>query len=325
MLSRRHLLTTLATAFATLTIAAAPALAQSYPTRPIKLIAPFPAGGSVDIMARLVAQRLSATLGQVIVENRPGAGSTLAGKIVATSDPDGYTIMLASSSTLAIGPALYSSAGYDPLTAFAPIAMISSVPYLLVVAKNTPWKSVAELVAYAKANPGKLNLATANGAPQHMLSLMFRQQSGADIVVVPYRGSTNVIIDMIAGQIEAGFDTTAVTLAHVRSGALRALAAVREERMPDLPDVPTLKESGLPGVIGSSWTAVVAPAGTPPDIVAKLRAAILDGLKTSELKDRFAQMSAEPRFDSPEELKAFIASEHQRIGAIIKAAGVKGE
>ena len=158
-----------------------------------------------------------------------------------------------------------------------------------------------------------------------MLSLMFRQQSGADVVVVPYRGSSNVITDMIGGQIEAGFDTTAVTLAHVRSGALRALAAVRDERMPELPDVPTLKESGLPGVIGSSWTAVVAPAGTPPDIVGKLRAGILEGLKTSELKDRFAQMSAEPRFDSPEELKAFIASEHQRIGAIIRAAGVKGE
>jgi tripartite-type tricarboxylate transporter receptor subunit TctC len=323
MLIRRLLLTIIAAALAILSVV--PAQAQSYPNRPIKLIAPFPAGGSVDIMARLVAQRLSATLGQVIVENRPGAGSTIAGKAVATAEPDGYTIMLASSSTLAIGPAMYSSAGYDPLTSFAPIAMVSSVPYVLVAAKTTPYKTVGELLAYAKANPGKLNLATANGAPQHMLCLMFRQQSGTDIVVVPYRGSANVITDLVGGQVEAGFETTAVAFSHVRAGAVRALAVVRDERLPELPDVPTLRESGLPGVIGSSWTGIVAPAGTPPEIVRRLRAEILAGLKTAEVKERLAQLGAEPRFDTVEEFTAFIASEYHRIGAIIRAAGVKGE
>ena len=209
-------------------------------------------------MARLVAQRLSTTVGQVIVENRPGAGGTIAGKAVATAEPDGYTIMLASSAALAIGPALYSNVGYDPLTSFAPIAMVSSVPYVMVVARNTPFKTVGEFIAYAKANPGKLNFGVPNGAPPHMLALMFRQQTGTNVVVVPYRGASSLITDMIGGQIEAGFETTSVTFAHLREGAMRALAVLRDERLPELPDVPTLKESGVTGVEGSSWTGVVA-------------------------------------------------------------------
>ena len=323
MPSRRLLLTFIATAFSILPIVAAQA--QSYPNRPIKLIAPFPAGGPTDVMARLVAQRLSTTVGQVIVENRPGAGGTIAGKAVATAEPDGYTIMLASSAALAIGPALYSNVGYDPLTSFAPVAMVSSVPYVMVVAKNTPFKTVGEFLAYAKANPGKLNFGVPNGAPPHMLALMFHQQTGTNVVIVPYRGASNLITDMIGGQIEAGFETTSVTFAHLREGALRALAVLRDERLPELPDVPTLKEGGISGVEGSSWTGIVAPAGTPPDILRRLRAEIVEGLKTAEFKERLARLGAEARFDTVEEFTAFIANEHARIGAIIRAAGVKGE
>ena len=299
--------------------------AQSYPARPIKLIAPFPAGGPLDIMARLIAQQLSANVGQVIVENRPGAGATLGGKAVATADPDGYTLLLGSSASLAIGPALYRSAGYDPVKSFVPVALVSNVPYVLVAAVNAPFKTVGELLAHAKAHPGKLNFGVPNGAPPHMLALMFRQLTGADITVVPYKGAATVITDLIGGQIDAGFETTSVMFAHLHEGKVRGLAVITERRLPQLPDLPTMRESGVPDLTGSSWTGILAPAGTPPEIVAKLRAAIIGALKSDDIKDKFAKLGAETRFSSQDEFASFIASEAERLGDIIRISGSKGE
>ena len=207
MLDRRHFLVA-----GTLTGLgfAAPALAQDkYPGRPIKLLVPFPAGGPTDVMGRLIAQRLSSTLGQqMIVENRTGAGSTLAGRAVAAAESDGYTLLLASAATMAIGPALYNNAGYDPLTSFVLIGMLSSVPYVMIAGQGVPVNSVPELVAYAKANPGKLNFGVPNGAPPHMIAAWFRAATNTDIVIVPYRGASTVITDLIGGQIQLGIETS---------------------------------------------------------------------------------------------------------------------
>src|SRR5689334_2896897 len=187
-----------------------PAAAQSYPSRPIRLIVPFPAGGPADVMGRLIAQHLSMTIGQVIVENRPGAGGTLAGRQVATADPDGYTLLLASSGPLAIGPALYPNPGYDPRTSFAPVGLVSETPYVMIGAMDAPFKNVKELLAYDKAHPGTLNFGVPNGAPPHMLAEMFNARTAAHIQIVPYRGASTLITDILAGRIQTGFETTSV-------------------------------------------------------------------------------------------------------------------
>jgi tripartite-type tricarboxylate transporter receptor subunit TctC len=305
---------------------AAPVAGEPFPSRPVRLIAPFPAGGPVDVMARLIAQHMSARIGQqVVVENRPGAGSTLGAKSVAIADADGYTLLLGSSASLAIGPALYPNAGYDPIKGFAPIAMVSNVPYVMVSRANAPFATVGDLLAFAKAHPGKLNFGVPNGAPPHMLALLFRQLTEADIVIVPYKGAAHVISDMIGGQIDAGFETTSVTFSHVHEGKLRGLAVVNKERLPQLPDVPTMIESGVAKLTGSSWTGILAPAGTPPEVVAALRAAIVDSLKSEDMKETFARLGAQALFPTEDEFAQFIAAEAQRLGALIRSSGTKGE
>jgi tripartite-type tricarboxylate transporter receptor subunit TctC len=301
------------------------ARAQTYPNRPIRLVVPFPAGGPLDVMGRLLAQQLSASVGQVIVDNRPGAGATLGGRAVATAEPDGYTLLLGSAASLAIGPALYKNIGYEPLKSFAPIAMFSSVPYVMVAAMNAPYTSVPELLAYAKANPGKLNFGVPNGAPPHMLAEMFKMESKADVVVVPYRGAATLITDLIGGQIHGGFETTSVMFGHLHDRKVRGLAVVREKRLPELPDVPTMIEHGLPGVVGASWSGLLAPAGTPPEIIDKLRTAVVAMLESDEVKATFKRLGAEARTGSPQDFAAFIAAEHDRIGAIVRASGAKSE
>src|SRR5215218_8899641 len=290
--------------------------AQSYPNRPIRLLVPFPPGGPLDVMARLIAQQLSTRVGQVIVDNRPGAGATLAGKAVATTEPDGYTLLMGSSGSLAIGPALYGNAGYDPVKSFTPVAMVSNVPYVMVAANNAPFKTIPELLAYAKENPGKLNFGVPNGAPPHVLALFFKQLTQADVVVVPYRGAATVITDLIGGQIHVGFETTSVMFSHLHEGKVQGLAVITDARLPEIPDVPTMKESGVPALVGSSWSGILAPAGTPADIVAKLRAEIVAGLKASDVEEKLRRMAATPMFQSTEEFSQLIASEADRIGAI---------
>jgi tripartite-type tricarboxylate transporter receptor subunit TctC len=319
MIDRRALLGTVA-----LTLVVGTAAAQDkYPSKPIRLIVAFPPGGPLDVMARLTAQSLSGSLGQMIVDNKPGAGGTLAGREAARAEPDGYTLLFGSSASLAIGPALYGNSGYDPVKSFTPIAMVSSVPYVMIGATNAPFKNVQELLAYAKANPGTLNFGVPNGAPPHMLAEMFKMQTGADIQVVPYKGASTLITDMLAGRIHGGFETTSVMLAHLHEGNIRGLAVLRDARIDELADVPTMIESGVTGVVGSSWSGVLAPAGTPPVIVERLRADILAALRSPELAGRLKRMAADVSFMSAAEFGAFIASESTRIAAIMKAAGLK--
>ena len=321
MIDRRALLGTMA-----VTLAAGPVAAQEkYPSKPIRLIVSFPPGGPLDVMARLTAQQLSTTLGQMIVDNKPGAGGTLAGREAARAEPDGYTLLFGSSATLAIGPALYGNSGYDPVKSFAPIAMVSSVPYVMIGATNAPFKTVPELLAYAKAHPGTLNWGVPNGAPPHMLAEMFKMQTGADIQVVPYKGASTLITDMIAGRIHGGFETTSVMLAHLHEGNIRGLAVLRDQRIAALPDVPTMKESGVTGVEGSSWSGVLAPAGTPPAIVERLRTEIVTALRSEAFAGKLKLMAADVPVMSEAEFGGFIASEYIRIGGVMKSAGLKAQ
>jgi tripartite-type tricarboxylate transporter receptor subunit TctC len=299
--------------------------AQSYPSRPIKLVVAVIAGGPMDVMGRLVAQQLSATLGPVFVENRAGAGTTLGAKAVASAEPDGYTLLLGNAATLAIGPTLYKSAGYDPLTSFAPVAFVASAPYVMIVSPGVPARTVGELVAYAKAQPGKLSFGVPNAAPPHMLAAWFRALTGTDIVIVPYKGASAVLTDMLAGQIQAGFETTSVLFGHLQEKKIGALAVATRARLPDLPDVPTMIESGFPDFIASSWTSVMAPAGTPKDIVGKLNASINAGMGSSQMQARLKQLAAEARPGTPEELAAFVAGEIPKWQALAKLTGVTGE
>jgi tripartite-type tricarboxylate transporter receptor subunit TctC len=307
--------------------AAAPAPAQDrYPSRPIKLLVPFPAGGPVDVMARLVAQQVSSTIGQqVVIENRAGAGSTLAAKAVATAEPDGYTLLVGSAAALAIGPTLYPNAGYDPAKSFAPIAFVSSVPYVMITRPQATARTIRDVIAQAKANPGKLNFGVPNGAPPHMLAAWFRNATATDIVIVPYRGASNVVIDLIGGQIDLGIETTSVTFAHVHEGKVRALGVATAARLPELPDVPTMIESGVPDFIASSWTGIVAPAGTPRAIIDKLNAEINAGLRSPAMQARFNQLAAVSNPGTPEDFAAFITKEVPKWTTMTRLSGVQPE
>ena len=304
---------------------AVPVQAQSYPNRPIKLIVAVLPGGPMDVMGRLIAQHLSSTIGQqVVVENRAGAGTTLGAKAVASADPDGYTLLLGNAATLAIGPTLYKNAGYDPLTSFAPVAFLSSVPYVMIASPSLPGRTPPELVAYAKANPGKLSFGVPNAAP-HLLAAWFKAITGTDVVIVPYKGASAVLTDMLGGQIQAGFETTSVLFGHLHEKKIKALATATTARLPDLPDVPTMIESGYPDFVASSWTSIMAPAGTPKDIVAKLNREINTGLVSAPMQARFKQLAAQARPGTPEDLAAFVASELPKWQAMAKLAGVSGE
>jgi tripartite-type tricarboxylate transporter receptor subunit TctC len=324
MLNRRDYLIAAALLAVSSTV---PAQAEDkFPSRPIRLFVPFPAGGPVDVMGRLISQSLSTTLGQqVVVENRPGGGSTLAARAAAISDPDGYTLLLASAAPLAIGPTLYGNIGYDPATSFAPIALVSSVPYVMIAGPSVTAKTVPEIVAYAKANPGKLNIGVPNGAPPHMIAAWFRALTGTDVVIVPYKGASNVITDLMGGQIDLGFETTSVVFGHVHDSKIRPVGVATAARLPDLPDVPTMIEGGVPDFIASSWSGIMAPAGTSKDVIHRLNADINAGLKSPELQDRFKKLAAEAMPGTPEDFAAFIVREVPKWQAMAKLAGVKAE
>jgi len=243
---------------------------EIYPDRPIRLIVPFPPGGPTDVMGRLISQALTDQLGQqVYVDNRPGAGSTLAGRIAASAEPDGYTLLLGSAATLAIGPTLYRDVEYDP-TRFVPVAMIADVPYVMVASAKAPVGSFAELLSYAKAHPGKLNFGVPNGAPPHMLAAWFKSLTDINVVLVTYRGGANVLTDLLGGQIDLAVETCSILLPQLRDGKLRPLGTPSPKRLADLP---AMAESGVPGFTASSWTGIVAPPGTSKAIVDKLNRA----------------------------------------------------
>jgi tripartite-type tricarboxylate transporter receptor subunit TctC len=306
--------------------AAAGPPAQPYPSRPIKLIVAVLPGGPIDVMARLIAQQLSATLGQqVVVENRAGGGATIGGKAAATADPDGYTLLIGNAAVLAIGPTLYKNAGYDPQTSFAPVAFLSSVPYVLIASPNLPVRTAAELVAHAKSNPGKLTFGVPNAAPSHLLAAWFRARTGTDLVVVPYKGASAVLTDLLGGQIQLGFETTSVLVGHLREGKIRALATATPARLPMLADVPTMIESGFPDFVASSWTSVMAPAGTPREIIVRLNQEINRGLASPQMQASLRELGAEARPGTPEDLADFVAKEIPKWQAMAKLAGVTAE
>ncbi len=301
----------------------APALAQTYPTKPIRLIVPFPPGGPIDVMGRLIAQRLAPTFGQMVVENRPGAGGTIASKSVAGSEPDGYTLMVATSTTMGVSPNLYKNIDYDPIKSFAPIAMISSSPFVLVVRPDLPVRSPQELIAYAKANPGKLNFGFPTGTLPHLTGELFKLRAGLNIVSIPYKGAAATITDLIAGQIDMAFEPTQVLLSHIHDAKVRPIGITSAARNPQIPDVPTLAESGLPGFVSVSWTGLVAPAGTPEAIIARLNAAVGAELQSPEMKATMTRLGVDTRPGPPQEFAAFIAEEIPKWAEVIKSSGMK--
>jgi tripartite-type tricarboxylate transporter receptor subunit TctC len=303
----------------------APAGAQTYPDKPIRLIVPFPPGGPTDFMARLIAQHVSANLGQVIIDNRPGAGGTIAAKAVAAAEPDGYTLLYGSSATLGIAPALYKNADYDPIKSFAPVALVASVPFVLVIAPSVPAKTLAEFIAYAKANPGKLNFGAAIGTPPHLIGELFKVVTGTDIVFVPYKGAAASMTDVLAGQMQMTIEGMTTAVAHIQAGKVRALAVMSPERIAEIPGVPTMIEEGYREFPPASWTGVLAPAGTPTAVVAKVNAAINAGLGSPEIKASFAKFSAQAKIGSPQDFAAFIAVEAPKWAALVKASAAKVE
>ena len=300
---------------------AGPALAQTYPDRPIKLVVPFPPGGPMDTMARLVGQQLNAALKQpVIVENRAGAGGALGSKAVATAEPDGYTLLWGSSGTLSILPALNPNLDYDP-KAFAPVALVSLLPHVMVVPPAVPAKTVGEFIAYAKANPGKLNFGASLGTPPHLMGSLFKHLAGIDIVYIPYKGAAPSISDMLGGQTHMQFDALTVLYPLVQEGKLRALAVTSAQRWAALPDVPTMVESGFPTFPQNAWSGVLAPARTPAAIVNMLNAAINAGLTSAEAKANLLKFSALTQPGTPEQFANFIAEQSPIWAELVKLSG----
>ena len=306
--------------------AAGPAASQDYPNHVIKMIVPFPPGGPIDTMARIVAHELSARLGQeVVVDNRPGAGSTLGSKAAAGADPDGYTLLFGSSGSLAVAPALYAKLHIDPLKLFTPVASVSLLPHVLVVGPSVPAKTVQEFVAYAKANPGKLNYGAGLGTPPHLLSTLLKAKAGIDVTYIPYKGSAASITDLLAGQTHFTIDGLLGLYPLIKEDKVRALGIARAERWPALPQVPTLVESGFPDFTHDAWTGVVAPAGTPADVVNTLNRAINEGLQSPEMKENLARFSAIAKAGTPQDFAAFMRSELPKWAELVKLAGATAE
>jgi tripartite-type tricarboxylate transporter receptor subunit TctC len=303
-------------------LAAASAAAQTYPSKVIKIVVPFAVGGQPDTVARVIAQHLQATLGTTIIDNRPGNSTIIGSKFAAGSDPDGYTLLFGSTTSLAIVPAMTSNAGYDAVTSFKPIAAISRSAMYLNVGPSVKAKTVGEFVAFAKANPGKMNFAAPPGPP-HLAGDAFKRATGIDIVPVPYRTMNQAFTDLLAGQMDIVFDSPA-PLAHLlREGKVRALVGLGPDRMSPLLDVPTMAESGLPDLQMITWNGLVAPAGVPDAIISRLNAAINDGLKQPQIRDALRKFSSEPIGGTPQEFAALVATESKKWAEIVRAAGVK--
>jgi tripartite-type tricarboxylate transporter receptor subunit TctC len=315
-------------AFGLTTIAPRHASAQAYPNRPVKIIIPFGPGGPTEFILRLVADRLTAMLGQAfVVENRPGgAGGTVGAKSVSVAEPDGYTLLFSSPGPLVTAAAVYKNLDYDPIKSFAPIAMVIYAPQMLVVHPSVPANTLKEFIAYAKSNPGKIAFGSSGfGTQPHMLGDMLKLMADINIVHVPYRGAGQSVTDLLAGQVQMIFETTAILLPHVEGGRLRPLAVCTEARSPLLPDVPTMAESGYPKILASFWSGLLAPAGTPIEIVAKLNGAVNEILKSKEAQAGLARVGAEAKIGSPKDFAAFIGAEAPRWADIANATGIKVE
>jgi tripartite-type tricarboxylate transporter receptor subunit TctC len=306
---------------------AAAALAQGYPAKPIRLIVPFAAGGGNDNIARLVGKQLSESLGQpLVIDNRPGAGGVLGAELAAKAAPDGYTLFLGGVGSHAVNPNLNANLPYDPIRDFAPVALLASAPLILVVHPSVPAASFKAFVALARSKPGQLNYASnGNGTSSHLAAVMFDSMAGVDMVHVPYKGLSPALTDLLSGRVQLMFSSVVAILPHIRAEKLRGLAVTGAKRMPSMPDLPTIAESGLPGYEASSWYGVLAPAGTPREIVVKLNAEFVKALAQPEVRTSLVAEGAEPIGGTPEQFAAYIISEKERMGKLIREAKIRLE
>ncbi|HXF65905.1 MAG TPA: tripartite tricarboxylate transporter substrate binding protein [Burkholderiales bacterium] len=312
---------------AVLALAGAGAAAQSYPTKPIRVIVPFPAGESIDATARLIAQRWQAALGQqMVIDNRGGAGGTIGTELVAKATPDGYTISYGNLGPLSIGPNLYQKLGYDLFRDLAPVSQATSLPFVLFGSTTLPAPGIQELIAYAKSRPGELNYgSTGIGSGLHLMGELFKLTAGVNIVHVPFKGVAQALPEIAAGRLHLAFNTIPAFLPHVKAGRLRAYVITAPRRSSLLPEVPACTEVGLAGLDASAWHGVVAPAGTPREIVARLQRTLAQTLADPEVKNQLAAVGAEPVGSTPEEFAKFMRAESARWARVIKAGGVKVE
>jgi tripartite-type tricarboxylate transporter receptor subunit TctC len=302
--------------------------AQAWPSKPIRLVVPFPAGGATDIISRTVAQKLSAALGQqVVVDNKPGAGGSIGADIVAKAAPDGYTILLSTSSTHSIGPALNPKLPYDPFKDFMPVAHVANAPSVLVVGKDFPAASAKELITLIKKSPGKYNFGSSGiGTYPHLSAEMFKWRAGGLFVVhIPYRGTGLVITDLVAGQIAFLMDSAVSALSHIKDGKVRALAMSGSQRSASLPGVPTFTELGIAGMEFANWFGVFAPAGTAPDVVQRLNTELNTIVRSADVVDRFDKLAADPVGSTPEQFRKTVRDEYENWKALIQRAGIKAE
>ncbi|MBL8382540.1 MAG: tripartite tricarboxylate transporter substrate binding protein [Burkholderiales bacterium] len=308
-----------------LAAAAGSALAQAWPTRPVRILVGFPAGQATDVLARIAAQRMSDATGQqFFVENRPGASGNIAFEMAARAAPDGYTLLMASSGTAAINPSLYAKLPFDITRDFAPVILMADIPQLLVVNPGLPVRNVRELIDYAKVRPGRIDYASGgSGLTNHLIMEMFKSATGLRLVHIPYRGGPPALTDLIAGQVSLMFETTVGALPHVRAGKLRALAISRAKRSSGAPDVPTVAESGVPGFDAAAWISMMAPAATPREIILRVNGEINKSLTTAEMRERLTGMGADPIGGTPEEFGAFHKAELAKWAKVVKDSGAK--
>ncbi len=308
-------------------LAALPAYAQDYPRRPVRLIVPFPPGGGNDIVARAVAQELGKSLGQqLVVDNRAGAAGAIGAELAARSPADGYTLFLGGVGSHVVNPSLHAKLSYDPIRDFAPVTLIASAPSVLVVNPSLRATSVAEFTALAKANPGKLNYASnGNGSSAQLAAVLYESMAGVRMVHVPYKGVAPALVDLMSGEVQLMFGTLVAILPHIKAGRLRALAVTGRSRSALLPEVPTLAESGLPGYEAGSWYGILAPAGTPGAIVARLNTEINAAIRQPEVRERLAAEGAEVLGGTPGDFASHIKAELSRMGKLMREAGIRME
>ena len=301
-----------------------PAFAQ-YPSKPVRMVVPFPAGGATDIVGRLIAQKLGEAWGQqVIVDNRGGAGGTIGSDIAAKSPPDGYTILMATSSTHTIAPSLYSKLPYDPVRDFSPVTLVATATILLAVHPSVPAKNVKELIALAKRQPNALSFASSgNGGISHLIGEQFKSQAGVQMLHVPYKGDTPALIDLVSGQVSLMFGTAVSFLPYVKAGRLNALAVTNPKRSPVVSDVPTVAESGLADFDAVQWFGIFAPAGTPKEVVVRLHGEIVKILRLPDVRERMTGLGADLVGNTPEQFAAFQRAETAKWAKIVKASGAK--
>jgi len=304
---------------------ALPASAQAWPDKPIRLILGVPAGATPDVTARLIMPGVSQSLGQPLVaDNRGGAGGLIAAEIVAKSAPDGYTLFISSPGALTILPSLRKSVPYDTLRDFAPISLISVGPFVLITHPSVPVKSVKELIALAKSQPGKLNYASAgNGVANHLAMEMFKQMAGVDITHVPYKGAPQAVTDVLAGHMNMMFNSIAPIIANIKAGRVRVLGIASSKRSPQLPDVPTISEAGVPGFEAVNWFGMFAPAKTPKAIITRVNEAVVKVLRSPDIQAQFIALGADPVGSSPEEFAAYVRRDMERYARVVKLSGAK--